>query len=78
MQESELRDLYFVAYRILTAEIAAREHVFRHKPAYQKQKVDEMQRALDVLTRFKDELKLHVEVEAEQMRLLRDTPTGDY
>lgn len=73
MTQDELRAKYTVAYKIIQRERKMREHVFRNDPVARKQKVAEMDRLLEIVTAFKDELKEHVGNGYEQPALI-DVP----
>lgn len=73
MTGDELRAKYTVAYKIISRERKMREHVFRNDPVARKQKLEEMDRLLEIVTEFKDELKEHVGATYEQPALI-DVP----
>lgn len=54
---AQLKQDYRTAVRILRAEKAMRQQVFRHKPAQRVAKVGEIDQVLAILERWKDELK---------------------
>lgn len=72
MTEEELRKDFETAYKIIKAERKMREFVFRGDPVKRDAKVAEMDKLLEVLTRFKDALK--VEVNAVEQPMLLDVP----
>lgn len=78
MTPDELRAKYKTAYKIVARERKMREHVFRNDPVALRQKVAEMDRLLEILTAFKDELKEHVGAGYEQTALIEVPRKGEY
>jgi hypothetical protein len=73
LTESELRDKFTVAYKIIARERKMREHVFRHDPVLRSKKLAEMDELLALVVELKDFCKEHVEPSFEQPVLL-DVP----
>lgn len=59
----ELRDLYKMAYRIADCERRWRAKVFREGDDRRQEKLGEMDKLIDALTRMKDALKARLEAE---------------
>lgn len=66
MTEEELRKDFETAYRIVRAERRMREHVFRGDTVKRDAKVAEMDKLVEILTRWKNELKPLVDDYMEQ------------
>lgn len=73
MTPDELRAKFNTAFKIVKAERRMREHVFQPGHPKRDEKLREMDRLLEIVTEFKDELKQHVGVDFEQSTLL-DVP----
>lgn len=73
MTGDELRAKFNVAYKIIQRERRMREHVFQEGHPKREEKLGEMDRLLEIVTEFKNELKAHVGVDYEQPVLL-DVP----
>ena len=73
MTRDELRAKFNTAYKIIKRERGKREWVFRNDPVALEQKLGEMDRLLEILTEFKDELKERMGGDYEQPALL-DVP----
>jgi hypothetical protein len=69
----ELRAKYNAAYKIIAREREKRAQDFRHDPVARKQRLAEMDRLLEIVTAFKDELKQHITNAPQQPQLL-DVP----
>lgn len=70
MTRDELRAKFNTAYKIIARERRWREHVFPPGHPRREEKIREMDRLLEVVTEFKDELKKHVGPVMEQAPLL--------
>lgn len=73
MTKADLLEKYTTAYRIIRSERAMRERVFPEGHPRRVEKLQEMDKLLEVLDWMKDELKLHLEPEYEQPALI-DVP----
>lgn len=73
MTLDELRSLYTEAVKIIRAERKMREYVFRSNSEKLAEKLAEIDRLLEIVTRMKDELKEHCEPGYEQQNLI-DVP----
>lgn len=73
MTSDELRAKFTTATRIAKAERAMRDRVFPEGHPKRDEKLREMDRLLEILIEFKDELKQHVGTGFEQPTLL-DVP----
>jgi hypothetical protein len=78
MTESELRQKFETAYRIIQRERKMRVFVFRHDPTTCAQKLAEIDKLLEIVTELKDFCKEHVEAGYEQPLLLDAPKKADY
>jgi len=78
MTEDELKALYEEGKKILKDEREKRRYVFAKQPDKLKVKVAEMNRVLQILAQFKDELKKHIDPAPEQGVLLDIPKRNEY